>query len=173
MRQTKGIMSTKRVLPANRDRYTFVPTRVYFEPRALEEYELARRLKRQFEEEGIPVRMTTSHNQVRGIPGDTPRQAYREAKRTLASDPLTVEPYGGGLARAIEYFAQQEHGRFRFVTKYRDVDSLLELEHRGHTEVRFSINSRYVTERFEPGVPPNSDRIRASARVAESGYPFG
>ncbi len=59
------------------------------------------------------------------------------------------------------------------MTKYRDVDSLLDLNHGGHTEVRFSLNSQYVAEAFEPGVPPVEDRIEASRRVAEAGYPFG
>lgn len=40
------------------------------------------------------------------------------------SDPVAVEPYTNSLARAIEYFGADENTRFRFVTKYNDVDSL-------------------------------------------------
>lgn len=32
---------------------------------------------------GIDIRYTTSHNQVRNIPGETPLQKYRNAKSTL------------------------------------------------------------------------------------------
>lgn len=46
----------------------FVPQLVYIEPRALE-YPLGRELKEKFEGMGIEIRETTSHNQVRNIPG--------------------------------------------------------------------------------------------------------
>jgi len=60
----------------------FVPQLVYIEPRALE-YPLGRELKEKFEKMGVEIRETTSHNQVRGIPGDTELQQYRNAKSTL------------------------------------------------------------------------------------------
>jgi spore photoproduct lyase len=60
----------------------FVPDLVFFEPQALE-YPLGRELYARYRQEGIPIRMTTSHNQVRGIPGETEVEQYRNAKRTL------------------------------------------------------------------------------------------
>ncbi len=60
----------------------FMPQLVYIEPQALE-YELGRELKAKFEKMGIEIRETTSHNQVRGIPGDNELQQYRNAKSTL------------------------------------------------------------------------------------------
>ncbi|HHY21195.1 MAG TPA: spore photoproduct lyase [Bacilli bacterium] len=60
----------------------FIPQLVYIEPQALE-YELGRQLKRKFSEMGIEIRKTTSHNQVRGIPGENEQQQYRNAKSTL------------------------------------------------------------------------------------------
>ena len=47
----------------------FVPELVYIEPRALE-YPLGRELKEKFEGMGIEIRETTSHNQVRNLPGE-------------------------------------------------------------------------------------------------------
>ncbi len=44
---------------------------------------------------------------------------------SATSDPVPIEPYTNALKRTIEFFAQRENGRFRFVTKYDDVDSLL------------------------------------------------
>ena len=41
------------------------------------------------------------------------------------SDPIPVEPYTHSLKKAIEFFGKEEYARFRFVTKYNDVDSLL------------------------------------------------
>ncbi|RBW70592.1 spore photoproduct lyase [Bacillus taeanensis] len=60
----------------------FVPQLVYVEPRALE-YPLGRELKAKFEKMGLEIRETTSHNQVRNIPGENDLQKYRNAKSTL------------------------------------------------------------------------------------------
>jgi spore photoproduct lyase len=60
----------------------FVPQLVYFEPKALE-YPLGKELKDKFEKMGLEIRDTTSHNQVRGIPGENDLQQYRNAKSTL------------------------------------------------------------------------------------------
>ncbi len=89
------------------------------------------------------------------------------------SDPLPVEPFTGALAKTIEFFGGQEHGRFRFVTKFTNVDSLLGLKHQGHTRFRFSINSASVIDRFERGTPRLIRRLEAATRVREAGYPVG
>ncbi|MDP5273191.1 spore photoproduct lyase [Chengkuizengella axinellae] len=60
----------------------FVPQLVYFEPNALE-YPLGKELWDKFNSMGLEIRKTTSHNQVRNIPGDTDLEKYRVAKSTL------------------------------------------------------------------------------------------
>ncbi len=60
----------------------FVPQLVYVEPRALD-YPLAQQLIRKFENMGIEIRETTSHNQIRNLPGENDFQKYRIAKSTL------------------------------------------------------------------------------------------
>lgn len=60
----------------------FQPDFVFFEPDALH-YPLGKELMEKFKAQDIPLKMTTSHNRVTGIPGDTPAAAYRNAKRTL------------------------------------------------------------------------------------------
>jgi spore photoproduct lyase len=60
----------------------FIPQLVYVEPGALE-YPLGKELISKFEEKGIEVRETTSHNQIRNLPGDNDFQRYRIAKSTL------------------------------------------------------------------------------------------
>lgn len=89
------------------------------------------------------------------------------------SDPLPVEPYSGALAKTIEFFGTQEYGRFRFVTKFTNVESLLKLNHRGHTRVRFSINARSVIENYEGSTPRLIQRLDTAARIYEAGYPLG
>jgi spore photoproduct lyase len=227
----------------------FQPDRIYFEPRALD-YPLGRKLYQRYQGRGIPILETTSHNQVRGIPGETELQKYRHAKNTLVvgvrktltfdsskpsaeyalplatgcmghchycylqttmgkrpyvrvyvnledifaaaesyirkrypeitrfeaactSDPVGIEHITGSLKKAIEFMGQQEHGRLRFVTKYSNVDSMLDADHNGHTRFRFSINADYVVKYFEPGTDPLHERIQAAGKVAKAGYPLG
>lgn len=59
-----------------------MPQLVYYEPRALE-YPLGKELVQKFEKLGVEIRQTTSHNQVRNIPGENELQKYRNAKSTL------------------------------------------------------------------------------------------
>ena len=60
----------------------FEPDLVFFEPDALD-YPLGQQLMKRFKKIGTSIKMTTSHNRVTGIPGDTATEAYRNAKRTL------------------------------------------------------------------------------------------
>lgn len=89
------------------------------------------------------------------------------------SDPLPVEPYTHALAKCITYFGRQEHTRFRFVSKYNDIDSLIGLKHNGHTEIRFSLNTPYIINTYEHHTASSKLRIEASSQLAASGYPIG
>lgn len=60
----------------------FTPQLVYVEPRALE-YPNGKRLLTKFKEMGVEIRQTTSHNQIRNLPGENHFQKYRVAKSTL------------------------------------------------------------------------------------------
>jgi spore photoproduct lyase len=60
----------------------FMPQLVYFEPRALE-YPLGKELFEKFSNMEVEIRETTSHNQIRDLPGDNDFQKYRTAKSTL------------------------------------------------------------------------------------------
>jgi len=89
------------------------------------------------------------------------------------SDPLPTEPYTGNLKKVIEFFAARDYGRFRFVTKFTEVDSLLQIHHGGHTRFRFSLNSDYVIRRFEHNTPSVEERLHAAGKVSKAGYPLG
>lgn len=92
---------------------------------------------------------------------------------SATSDPVPVEPYTGALQKAIEYFGRNEHTFFRFVTKYTDIDSLLNLEHNGRTTIRFSLNTEDIIKKFEHRTPSLIDRINAAYKVQKSGYNIG
>lgn len=89
------------------------------------------------------------------------------------SDPIAVEQYTGALKKTIEFFGQQKLARFRFVTKFIAVDSLLDANHNNHTRFRFSINSAPVIKKYEHGTPDMSQRVAAAGKVARAGYPLG
>ncbi len=92
---------------------------------------------------------------------------------SATSDPIPLEPYTHSLQKTIEFFGNSEKGRFRFVTKYNDVDSLLNIEHNGHTEIRFSINTSSIINQYEHITASRDKRIEASMKVAEAGYLTG
>jgi len=89
------------------------------------------------------------------------------------SDPIPVEPYTHSLEKTILFFGKNNNARFRFVTKYNDVESLLKLEHNGNTEIRFSINTQQVIDEYEHHTASCIKRLEASIKVAEAGYPMG
>ena len=61
----------------------FIPQLVYFEPKALE-YPLGKALYEKFQSlPSVEIRQTTSHNQIRDLPGDNELQKYRIAKSTM------------------------------------------------------------------------------------------
>lgn len=92
---------------------------------------------------------------------------------SATSDPVPVEPYTHSLERAINFFGSNELSRFRFVTKFTDVDSLQNLSHHGHTEIRFSINTDTVINNYELSTASRDNRIAASIKMIHAGYPVG
>ena len=89
------------------------------------------------------------------------------------TDPLALEHLTGSLAAAIEFFGRRDDdAHLRFTTKFDAVEDLLDLDHRGRTRVRFSVNAAGVAG-FEGGTAPVRARIAALARMAGAGYPVG
>jgi len=105
------------------------------------------------------------------IEANLPRITVFEGAAT--SDPIPTEYLTGLLLQTIEFFGNQPLGRFRFVTKYCDVDSLLAAKHNGHTRFRFSINAASIIESYEHATPALPQRLAAAAKVAQAGYPLG
>jgi spore photoproduct lyase len=116
----------------------FRPAQVYFEPSALD-HPLGRELYGRFESEGLPLRFTSSHNRVTGLPGATPPEAYRHARRTLVVgvkrdlDFETCRPSADfslvlatGCPATCEYcYLQTTLGRRPYVRVYVNVDQIL------------------------------------------------
>lgn len=92
---------------------------------------------------------------------------------SATSDPVPAEPYSNLLKQTIEYFSDSSNGRFRFVTKFTDIDTLLDIDHKGHTEIRFTLNTDKVIHDYERRTPSMDKRIEASIKVIRAGYPMG
>lgn len=92
---------------------------------------------------------------------------------SATSDPLCVEPYTGGLKKTIEFFSKEPNGGFRFVSKYSDVENLLDIQHNNKTEVRFSLNTERIRGDYEHFTANIPSRIEAAAKMMKAGYPVG
>ena len=117
----------------------FVPQLVYVEPKALD-YPLGRDLVSKFEGMGIEIRETTSHNQIRNLPGDNDFQKYRMAKSTLVvgvrktlkfdSSKPSAEyaiPFATGCMGHCHYcYLQTTMGSKPYIRTYVNIDDIFE-----------------------------------------------
>lgn len=100
------------------------------------------------------------------------------------TDALGIEHLTGSLAECIRYYGTREmgrrgHGQLRFVTKYDQVESLLNLPHNGQTRARVSLNADIVARRLEGGTASVEARLQGIRKLAlptelgGGGYPIG
>ena len=95
------------------------------------------------------------------------------------TDVLGIEHLTGSLTECIRYYGSRENGQLRFVTKYDQVDSLIDLPHNGQTRARFSLNAESVARKLEGGTASVEARLQALRKLAfpreqgGGGYPVG
>lgn len=89
------------------------------------------------------------------------------------TDAIGIEHLTGSLAECILHFGTRPDTRMRFVTKYNQVDSLLNLPHNGRTRARVSLNAESVARRLEGGTASVTARLGALRQFAQVGYPVG
>lgn len=111
-------------------------------------------------------------NQVRDYLDENPDEVII-FEGSATSDPIPIEPYTGTLKTSIEFFANKENSKFRFVSKYNDVDNLLGIKHNRKTTIRFSINTNKIIKRYEHKTTSLEERIEAARKISNSGYPIG
>lgn len=87
-------------------------------------------------------------------------------------DGMALDPLTGYSRIMIPFFAQHPSARLRILSKCADFDNVLDLDHRGHTALCWSLNPPQVRKEFEVITPPIEDRIAAMAKCAEAGYPI-
>lgn len=89
------------------------------------------------------------------------------------SDPIPFEIYTGSLKKTIEFIGSREKGRLRLVTKFGQIDSLLDAKHNGNTTIRFSINTDKIIKDYEHSTSTLHERIEGSKKIFYSGYRIG
>ncbi len=95
------------------------------------------------------------------------------------TDPLGIDHLTGSLSESIRYFGQRTTAQLRWVTKYSQVDSLLDLPHNGRTRCRLSVNADPIARRMEGGTASVAARLQALRKLAlprsqgGGGYPVG
>lgn len=77
------------------------------------------------------------------------------------------------LEWTIEGFGKNEKGYITFPTKFDSIDPLLNIEHKGRTIIRMSVNPQEIIKKVEFGTSALSDRINAINRLKEADYKIG
>ena len=94
------------------------------------------------------------------------------------TDPLGIEHLTGALAECIRYFGTRQKGYLRYVSKFDNVGSLVNLPHGGHTRARASVNAAPIARKLEGGTARVEQRLAALRRLVTptangGGYPVG
>jgi spore photoproduct lyase len=87
-------------------------------------------------------------------------------------DGLALDPLTGYSRILIAFFAQQKKARLTLLTKSANVNNLLDIDHRGHTILSWSLNPTKISNAFESNVPSPDERIAAMRKCADVGYPL-
>lgn len=87
-------------------------------------------------------------------------------------DGMALDPLTGYSRIMIPFFAKHPFARLRILSKCADFANVLDLNHRGHTVLCWSLNPAAVRREFELITSPIADRIEVMRRCAEAGYPI-
>ncbi|MFA6472925.1 MAG: spore photoproduct lyase family protein, partial [Candidatus Latescibacterota bacterium] len=87
-------------------------------------------------------------------------------------DGLALEPIAGYMKMLIPFFARHPFARHIILTKSDAVNSLLSLDHGGHTILSWSLNPPEIAQFYEPNTPSIGARIHAMKLCADKGYPI-
>ena len=89
------------------------------------------------------------------------------------SDLILENTITGNLEWTIENFGRNGRGYLTFPSKFDMVDPLLQLEHKGRTIIRISVNPQEIIRKVEFGTSSLQERINAINRLKDAGYQIG
>jgi spore photoproduct lyase len=109
---------------------------------------------------------------VREMLGKSSRRTFRIGTGELA-DSLALDDITDYSRLLIPFFASLPNGLLELKTKSDCIENLADLDHRGHTVVSWSLNSRPVCRSEELKTAGFDERLSAARRCQEWGYPVG
>lgn len=86
------------------------------------------------------------------------------------ADSLALENLTGLAETLIHFFADQTRATLELKTKSSNVDSLLNLNHKGNTVIAWSMNPQKIIDAVEDGTSSLDERLEAAARAVKAGY---
>lgn len=86
------------------------------------------------------------------------------------TDTICFEPEYGASQVMVSLFSRQSDRYLLLYTKSDNVEHLLDLDHRGHTLISWSLAGPTSARLIERGTPPMEARIEAMRRCQEAGY---
>lgn len=89
------------------------------------------------------------------------------------SDLILENTITGNLLWTIEEFGKNEKGYITLPTKFDMVSPLLNLEHKGRTIIRMSVNPQEIINKVEFGTASLIHRIQALNQLKDAGYKIG
>ena len=87
-------------------------------------------------------------------------------------DGLALDPLTGYSRTFVRFFTAHPCARMTLLTKSDEADHLLDLDHRGHPILSWTLNPPEVCDAFEPDTPTADQRIAAMHRCMAAGYPL-
>jgi DNA repair photolyase len=87
-------------------------------------------------------------------------------------DGMALDPLTGYSRVLIPFFAKHPFARLRILSKSADYANVLDLDHRGHTVLCWSLNPPAVRRDYEAITPSIDSRIEAIKQCAQAGYPI-
>ncbi len=99
-----------------------------------------------------------------------PDRVFRVGTGEL-SDSLALDMLTGYSPHLVEFFALRSNAVLELKTKTDCVEQLLDLDHRGHTVVAWSVNPPGIQQREELKTATLEQRLAAAARCRAAGYP--
>jgi spore photoproduct lyase len=85
-------------------------------------------------------------------------------------DALALDPLTGYSRTIIPFFADHRFARLTLLTKSAEVDSLLDLDHRGRSILSWSVNPVEIVQGFETNTPSLEGRLAAMEACRRAGY---
>jgi spore photoproduct lyase len=101
-----------------------------------------------------------------------PRQTFRIGTGELA-DSLALDHITGYSRRIIPFFASLQNGILELKTKSDQISNLQDLDHRGHTIISWSMNSKRICRTEELKAATFEERLAAAVQCQEWGYKLG